>query len=252
VKVLGDPVRLQQVVGNLVNNASKYTPAGGSIWVDLQVDGGEALLRVRDNGAGIPPDRLGSIFDLFVQANPTLARTEGGLGVGLTLVKRVVELHEGRVEGRSDGLGRGALFTVRLPLATGQKAATPPSAPAPQVRAKRILIVEDHEDGREALAMLLKLQGHDVCEAADGRTGLALAQERQPDVVLLDIGLPDLNGYEVGQALRAALGRRVYLVALTGYGQPTDRERTRKAGFDAHLVKPVEADAIMETLASFA
>ena len=249
VMVVGDPVRLQQVVGNLVNNASKYTPPGGSIRVELGVEAAEAVLRVRDNGVGIPSDQLGSVFDLFVQANPTLARTEGGLGVGLTLVRRVVELHGGRVECRSEGPGMGAEFAVRLPLFAGEVVVRPAAA-SPPLPARRILIVEDHEDGREALATLLRLNGHDVYVAANGRAGLALAEARRPDVVLVDIGLPDLDGYEVGRALRAAFGARIHLVALTGYGQPMDRERALEAGFEAHLVKPVASGEITEILAS--
>jgi PAS domain S-box-containing protein len=250
VIVVGDAVRLQQVIGNLVNNASKYTPAGGSIWVALRSEGGEAILDVRDTGAGIPAGSLSSIFGLFVQANPTLARTEGGLGVGLTLVKRVVELHKGRVECRSEGLGKGAQFAVRLPLARFEEIVAVQHPPPSKLPAKRILIVEDHDDGREALAMLLRLSGHEVHEAATGRAGLDLAKDLQPEVVLLDIGLPDIDGYAVAEALRAALGQRVHLVALTGYGQPADRARSAQAGFDAHLVKPVDADALMETLAA--
>jgi PAS domain S-box-containing protein len=250
VTVMGDAVRLQQVVGNLVNNAAKYTPQDGSIRVEIAVEGPEAVLRVRDTGTGIPTDRLEAIFDLFVQANPTLARTEGGLGVGLTLVRRVVELHKGRVDGHSEGLGKGAEFVVRLPLAKADETmATPPTA-SPQVSARRILLIEDHQDGREALATLLRVKGHEVYEAANGRDGLALAERHQPEVALVDIGLPDLDGYAVGEALRSALGNRVHLVALTGYGQPRDRERALQAGFEAHLLKPVDAQAILDTLAS--
>jgi CheY-like chemotaxis protein len=250
VTVVGDPVRLQQVVGNLVNNASKYTPSGGSIWVELEVEAAEAVLRVRDTGAGIPSDQLGAVFELFVQAHPTVSLTEGGLGVGLTLVRRLVELHGGRVEGRSEGLGMGSEFVVRLPLSAGEEVVASPAAASPSMPAKRILIVEDHEDGREALATVLRLHGHDVFAAANGRAGLAVAEARRPDVVLVDIGLPDLDGYEVGRALRAAFGARIHLVALTGYGQPMDRERAQAAGFDAHLVKPVDSGEITEILAS--
>jgi PAS domain S-box-containing protein len=251
VTVMGDAVRLQQVVGNLVNNASKYTPHGGSIWVELTVEAAEAVLRVRDTGAGVPEDRLDAIFDLFVQANPTLARTEGGLGVGLTLVRRVVDLHAGRVDGHSEGLGKGAEFVVRLPLAKGDEATVTPPAASPRVSPRRILIIEDHQDGREALATLLRVKGHDVYEAANGRDGLALAERHQPEVALVDIGLPDLDGYAVGEALRSALGSRIHLVALTGYGQPRDRERALEAGFEAHLLKPVDVQALLETVASF-
>ncbi len=250
VEVLGDPVRLQQVVGNLLNNASKYTPPAGSIGIELVREASEAVLRVLDNGAGVPPDRLNSIFDLFVQANPTLARTEGGLGVGLTLVRRLVELHKGRVDARSDGPGKGALFTVRLPLAVSKEVVRDPVAASPALLSKRILIVEDSDDGRAALAGLLRLDGHEVCEAATGLEALAQAERWRPEVVLLDIGLPDIDGYEVGEGLRRAFGARVHLVALTGYGQPTDRARARDVGFEAHLLKPVLAEKLAETIAS--
>ncbi|MGH7391765.1 MAG: PAS domain S-box protein [Candidatus Rokuibacteriota bacterium] len=248
VAVVGDAVRLQQVLGNLLSNASKYTPAGGSIWVTLGVDGGEAVLRVRDDGAGIPPDKLHSIFDLFTQVNPTLARSEGGLGIGLTLVKRVVELHGGAVSAHSDGAGRGAELLVRLPLVGAPSApAPPPSAPvvAPP---RRILVIEDHDDGREMLATMLRLSGHEVLEAAAGGEGLETAARHSPDVVLVDIGLPDVDGYEVGQRLRRTFGGSVRLVALTGYGQPQDRARSAQAGFDDHLVKPVDAPRLAEVL----
>jgi signal transduction histidine kinase len=250
VEVMGDPVRLQQVVGNLVNNASKYTPRAGSIWVELVREDSEAVVRVRDSGAGIPPDRLNSIFDLFVQASPTLARTEGGLGVGLTLVRRLVALHEGHVDGRSAGPGEGAEFTVRLPLAGTNEVFVNPIPVSAVSSPKRILVVEDSDDGRAALAGLLRLDGHEVCEAATGRAAVAMAEHHQPDVVLLDIGLPDIDGYTVGQALRASFGARIHLVALTGYGQPTDRIRALEVGFEAHLVKPVLAERLTETIAS--
>ncbi len=246
--VIGDGVRLQQVLGNLLNNASKYTPAGGFIQVALAADAGEAVLSFRDTGAGIPADKLDAIFELFVQANPTLARTEGGLGIGLTLVKRVVELHGGAVRARSDGPGRGAEFTVRLPLAEtaavrdGRPAAS--AGPTP----RRILVVEDHEDGREMLVTSLRLQGHEVLEAATGREAIEAASAHAPEVVLVDIGLPDVEGYEVGREVRRVLGDGVRLVALTGYGQPADRARSEAAGFDAHLVKPVDPPTLGDTL----
>jgi PAS domain S-box-containing protein len=254
VPVTGDTVRLQQAIGNLVHNASKYTPARGSIWVTLALDGDEAVVRVRDDGAGIPPERLESIFDLFVQGSPSLARTEGGLGIGLTLVRRIVEMHDGRVCARSGGHAQGSEFELRLPLAralsvpaqvrmapalAARRGRTPPS---------RILIVEDNDDGREALATLLRHRGHDVLEASTAQEALDVAAARRPDVVFLDIGLPDHDGYAVAVALRASLGQDVPLVALTGYGQPADRERARGVGIDAHLLKPVTPDQILETL----
>jgi PAS domain S-box-containing protein len=251
VPVLGDPARLQQVVGNLLHNARKYSPEGGTVRVTLVRSGSAAELHVEDEGIGIAPEHLSSIFELFVQANPTLARTEGGLGVGLTLVRGVVDLHGGSVSASSEGIGRGTRFTVTLPTTAAVEART--AAPAAVVTAsagRRILVVEDNEDGREALATLLRLSGHEVEEAATGREALASAERNPPQLVLLDIGLPDLDGYQVAAALRASLGDRVRLVALTGYGQPGDRERVRDAGFDAHLLKPVGLDAISRTVAS--
>jgi PAS domain S-box-containing protein len=254
VHVMGDPVRLQQVLGNLVNNASKYTPPGGSVAVSVAVEGGEAVLRVRDDGAGIPVDKLDSIFELFAQANPTLARTEGGLGIGLTLVRQIVELHGGSVGVASEGPGRGAEFTVRLPLAGATPAArAEPSRPASATaHPLRVVLVEDQADGREALAALLERRGHAIRQAATGQQGVDVAMESAPDVVLVDIGLPDISGYEVARRLREALGRRVQIVALTGYGQPQDRVRAEQAGFDAHLVKPVDPARLLETLGQLA
>jgi signal transduction histidine kinase len=248
VEVVGDAVRLQQVLGNLLNNASKYTPAAGAIRIGLEVDGADAVLRVKDEGAGIPFEKLDAIFGLFVQANPSLARTEGGLGIGLTLVKRIVELHGGTVRALSEGPGRGAELVVRLPLAP-PATVTAVLAPAPpKPRPKRILVIEDHDDGREALVANLRRGGHEVFQAATGQTGLDLAGRHQPDVVLVDIGLPDIEGYQVGRELRDRFGDRVRLVALTGYGQPRDRALSEQAGFDAHLVKPVEPPRLAEAL----
>jgi PAS domain S-box-containing protein len=251
VPVNGDTVRLQQAVGNLVHNASKYTPDRGSIWVELERDADEAVIRIRDDGAGIPPERLDVIFDLFVQgSSPTLARTEGGLGIGLTLVKRIVEMHDGRVAARSAGLGRGAEFELRLPLASALSLPASPRAPA-RASARppsRILIVEDNDDGREALATLLRQKGHEVIEAATAQDAIRIATEQRPCVAFVDIGLPDHDGYAVAVALRASLGDGVPLVALTGYGQPADREKARGVGFDAHLVKPVTPEQILGTL----
>ncbi len=246
--VAGDSVRLQQVAGNLVNNASKYTPAGGSIWVTLGREGGEAVLRIRDDGTGIPADKLGPIFELFAQANPSLARTEGGLGIGLTLVKQVVELHGGGVGASSEGAGRGAEFTVRLPLLREARAeaAAPPEALRPEPR--RILVIEDHDEARELLALTLQAYGHEVRQAATGHEGIALAVAHPPEVVLVDIGLPDIEGYAVGRELRRRFGSAVHLIALTGYGQPQDRARSAQAGFDVHLVKPVEPSKLAEAL----
>jgi CheY-like chemotaxis protein/two-component sensor histidine kinase len=247
VVVVGDAVRLQQVASNLLDNAAKYTPAGGTVWLSLdEAPTGMAVLRVRDDGSGVPADKLDAIFDLFTQANPTLARTEGGLGLGLTLVKRLVELHGGHVHAESEGLGRGAELVVRLPLAPLRAApAAPATAPAGGT-ARRVLVIEDNDDGREMLVTSLRFHGHEVFEAATGREGLEEAARSAPDVVLIDIGLPDLDGYDVGHAMRQRLGPSVRLVALTGYGQPGDRERSARAGFDRHLVKPVDPLALAE------
>jgi PAS domain S-box-containing protein len=249
VTVLGDALRLQQVVGNLLDNASKYTAAGGSIAVTLEVGGDEARLRVRDSGAGIAPQHLESIFELFTQANPNLARTEGGLGVGLTVVKRVVELHGGSIRAHSDGPGRGSEFVVRLPVTADAPRPPAEAAEAPPGPGRRILVIEDHEDGRDMLVLTLRSAGHDVLEAATGHDGVELAVAHAPDVALVDIGLPDLDGYEVGRRIREKLGSRLSLIALTGYGQPSDRARSQRAGFDAHLVKPVAASALAQALA---
>jgi CheY-like chemotaxis protein len=250
VTVLGDPVRLQQVLGNLINNASKYSRPEGSIRITLDVAGAEAVLCVNDDGVGIPEDKLESIFELFAQANPGLARTEGGLGIGLTLVKRIVELHGGTVCAYSAGLGRGAEFEVRLPLVAHTAPGRTPPSPRPTTTHRRILVIEDHADGRESLAASLVMHGHEVVAAASGQEGIEAAVSFAPDVVLLDIGLPDIDGYEVARRLRDKLECPARLVALTGYGQPEDRARAKEAGFDAHLVKPVEPARLLQVLES--
>jgi CheY-like chemotaxis protein len=245
VIVKGDPARLEQVVGNLLDNASKYTPEAGSIRLDLDVEADGAVLRVRDTGPGIPPERIHSIFDPFTQINPTLARTAGGLGVGLSVVKRIVELHGGAVEVHSDG--PGSEFVVRLPV-TAEAPPPPSERPTATPTAGRVLVIEDNDDGREALVMALKAVGIDVQGASSGRAGIELALQSGPDHVLVDIGLPDLDGYEVARTLRQRLGPRVKLLALTGYGQPADRTRSAEAGFDAHLVKPVAPKDLLQLL----
>jgi signal transduction histidine kinase len=250
VTVLGDPVRLQQVLGNLINNASKYSRPESSIRITLDVEGSEAVLCVSDDGAGIPSDKLESIFELFAQANPGLARTEGGLGIGLTLVKRIVELHGGTVCARSAGVGRGSEFTVRLPVVARTAPVKASAPPRPVPTARRILVIEDHADGRESLATSLVMHGHQVVAAASGQEGIEAAMSFVPEVVLLDIGLPDIDGYEVARRLRDKLEGRARLVALTGYGQPEDRARAKEAGFDAHLVKPIEPARLVQVLES--
>ena len=249
VAVIGDPARLQQVVGNLVSNASKYTSPHGSITLSLTFEQGGAVLRVRDSGVGIPPDRLGSIFDLYTQLNPNLVDTDGGLGIGLTLVKRLVELHGGTVQAHSEGRHTGAVFSVRLPVAVAPSSA-PPAPSRSSALPKRFVLIEDNDDAREALLIALQIDGHEVHGARTAGEGLELVPRAMPDVVLIDIGLPDLDGYEVARRLRAKLGATVRLVALTGYGQPEDRKRSLDAGFDDHLVKPVAAEDVTRLLAA--
>jgi two-component system, sensor histidine kinase len=239
VVVYADATRLEQVVTNLVVNALKYTPPGGEIAIAVQRDGAEAVLTVRDSGVGIAPDLLPRIFDLFVQGERSLQRTAGGLGVGLTLVRRLVELHGGRVTAASDGDGRGSTFTVRLPARREAERGDP--SPMRAATPRRVLIVEDNDDAREMLRELLRLLGHEVYETGDGASGVARALELQPDLTLVDVGLPEMDGYEVARRIRSdPAGARLYLAALTGYGRPEDRERALAAGYDVHLVKPID------------
>ena len=246
----GDPTRLEQVVRNLLDNALKYTPPGGRVSVTVGRDGEEAVLRVSDTGAGIPGDVLPRIFDLFVQAERSLDRSMGGLGLGLTLVKRLVELHGGSVSAWSAGPEQGSEFVIRLPILLEADGPADPVAPPVSAGPElRIVVVEDNRDGREGLRMLLESWGHRVEEAGDGRRGLELALSSRPDVALIDVGLPELDGYQVAQAIRKAPGgERLLLVAVTGYGQPEDAQRAREAGFDAHLVKPLDPDELRRLL----
>jgi two-component system CheB/CheR fusion protein len=249
-----DPARLQQILANLLSNAGKYTPIGGHVRLSAGRQGEQVVLTVEDDGAGIPPDTLQEVFELFVQSNRTLDRAEGGLGVGLTLVRGLVERHGGSVEAHSEGEGRGSTFVVRLPVSHD----APISISSPEVkrmqvdqpsRAIRVVIVEDNDDSRMMLCELLELSGFECHAAATGALGLAAINELQPDVALVDIGLPELDGLEVARQLRR--DRRhdeLLLVALTGYGQREDREAARRAGFDTHLVKPVDFDALLELL----
>ncbi|MCL6640060.1 MAG: MEDS domain-containing protein, partial [Candidatus Rokubacteria bacterium] len=245
--VEGDEARLVQVFNNLMLNALKFTPAGGAISVRVGPEGPDAVLRVTDTGVGIAPELLPRLFDLFTQGQRGLDRREGGLGVGLAVVQRLVEQHGGRVEAHSEGLGRGSTFVVRLPRVAAPSRPRPAAgfgAAAPPVGRRHILLVEDNADAREVLAAALRLDGHVVEEAGSGGEALGAALRIRPEVVILDIGLPDLDGYEVARRLRAALGDGVRLVALTGYGQAADRARSVDAGFDAHLVKPVGPEEI--------
>ena len=249
-----DEVRLNQVVQNLLHNAAKYTPNGGRIELRAWRDAAEALISVRDSGVGMTSEFLSSAFELFKQANQGLDRAHGGLGVGLTLVQRLVTLHGGTVEARSEGLGRGSEFTVRLPLREEPAIVRPGREDqnrqfGPPGPARRILVVDDNQDAAQALRLLLEAEGHEVRVASDGAAGLAMARQYRPDVVLLDIGLPTMNGYEIAQQIRAdrALNSTM-VVAVTGYGQMHDRARASASGFHHHLVKPVEFKALQQLL----
>jgi PAS domain S-box-containing protein len=236
-----DPTRIAQVIGNLLQNAAKFTPAGGTVKVSLARVDGRAELQVEDDGAGLDASLLPRMFEPFMQAERTLARTQGGLGLGLSLVKGFVELHGGTVAARSEGAGRGATFTVTLPLAEPQVAAPPPEQRASAAERLDILVVEDGEDAAATLGDLLELAGHRVRIARDGRSGVELARRSPPDLVLCDLGLPDLDGFGVARALRADPALRgTRLVALSGYALPEDRVRSAEAGFDAHLAKPAQ------------
>jgi CheY-like chemotaxis protein/two-component sensor histidine kinase len=243
VSVNGDMTRVIQVMVNLLNNAAKYTPEGGRISVEVQSERDDAVIRVRDNGIGIPGHMIEHVFDLFAQGERSLARTEGGLGIGLTLARRIVALHGGSIKARSAGASQGSEFVVRLPLLP-EYAASLPALPnrklGEPVRKRSIVVVDDNADAAESMAMLLRTIGHDVRVQLDGTAALQEITARMPDIVLLDIGLPGLNGYEVARRLRDHPGGdalRIY--ALTGYGQEDDRRRSMQAGFDGHLVKPV-------------
>ncbi|HVE65574.1 MAG TPA: MASE1 domain-containing protein [Thermoanaerobaculia bacterium] len=252
LRIEGDPTRLAQIVSNLLHNAAKFTPEGGRISISAAREEGLAIVRVRDTGRGMAPEELERVFDLFVQGPPPLDRPQGGLGLGLTLARRLAELHKGRIEARSDGPGRGSDFVVRIPLSERtpeegpSDSARQPDAPV-RARPRRVLIVDDHEDAREALRFLLEDEGHDVRTAGDGPSALSEAERFSPEVVLLDIGLPGIDGYEVARAMRRTpQGRDVLLVAVSGYGLPEDRARSRDAGFDGHLLKPVAPQVLLD------
>lgn len=248
--VSGDGPRLEQVVSNLLTNALKYTPRGGRITVTVDRQGGDAVLRVSDSGIGIAPELMPRIFDLFVQSDRGLDRRDGGLGLGLSIVRRLVEAHGGRIEARSAGPNQGSEFIVRLPGAVALPApGQAPGAGAEAVPRKRILVIDDNEDAREALVGLLEHAGHEVHQAAEGVAGVESASQVCPDVAIVDIGLPGLDGFEVARQLKARISN-LRLIALTGYGQFRDRTRGAEVGFDAYLVKPIEIDAILDTIAS--
>ena len=248
----GDSARLAQVLGNLLNNACKFTDPGGQIVVNVTAEKGHVVIRVRDNGIGIAPADLPIVFDMFSQVDASIARSRDGLGIGLTLVKTLVELHGGSVMASSDGPGRGSEFTIRLPTVEARDpAASQPSATATaRVTPHRVLIVDDNKDGAETLSMLLDFEGHETRMAHTGQDGLEEVRRFRPSVMLLDIGLPGMSGYDVCRRVREEWGKTITIVALTGWGQDEHRKQAREAGFDTHMVKPVNHDALMKLLAS--
>jgi len=243
-------VRLSQVIANLLNNASKYSDTGATIQLAASQADGEVTIEVRDAGAGIPPDILPRVFEPFVQADRSLERSRGGLGIGLTLVKKIVELHNGRVSAESNGLGQGSTFTIRLP-AHARAAAAVAAAEQPPVIAfpARVLVVDDNVDAAESLALLLQSDGHTVSVVHDGIEAVRRADSWQPDIAVLDVGLPGMNGYEVASVLRQRGDACPELIAVTGYGQAADTQRAFAAGFRYHLVKPVDARDLTTAIA---
>jgi len=252
IQIDGDPARLAQVVGNLLSNACKFTPRGGRVRLAVEAAGREAVVRVEDNGVGIAADQLDHIFDMFAQVDTTLERSTSGLGIGLTLVRNLVEMHGGSVVAESPGVGRGATFVVRLPAlpeTAAEAAVVTPAIPAPTA-SRRVLVVDDNRDAADSLAMLLELTGHEVRTAHDGLAAVEAAEAFRPEVILLDIGLPKLNGFEVCRRVREqGHGRDVVIVALTGWGQEEDRRKSREAGFDQHYVKPIDPAVVVRLLA---
>jgi CheY-like chemotaxis protein len=258
-----DPTRLAQVISNLLNNAAKYTNPGGDIQVSARRDGNEVLVQVSDTGIGIPDSLLPRVFDMFTQGNTATARSPGGLGIGLTLVRSLVEMHGGSVAAASEGLGKGSVLSVRLPVIepaaagkmaqagelAGEQGRTP--APARPKALPRILVVDDNRDAADSLGALLEIIGANVAVAHDGMTALDLVEAHRPDIVFLDIGMPQMDGYEVARRIRRLPQlRSAMLVALTGWGQEKDRLQSEAAGFDRHLVKPAELDALRKLVAA--
>ncbi len=247
-----DPTRLTQVVLNLLNNAAKYSERNGRIWLTAEQQGSEVVVSVKDSGIGIPADHLPRVFDMFSQVDHSLEKAQGGLGIGLCLVQRLVELHGGTIEARSEGVGKGSEFVVRLPVVAEASAPTEDAGrPEGDTSALRILIVDDNRDSADSLAMMLKMMGHETSAVYDGEEAVSAASAFTPDVILLDIGLPKLNGYEACRRIRKLEpGKDMVIVAQTGWGQEEDRQRTHEAGFDHHFVKPVDPQALMKLLRS--
>jgi CheY-like chemotaxis protein len=251
--VQADPIRLAQVFANLLNNAAKYTERGGHIWLTVEQEGARVATTVRDTGIGIAAEHLPHLFEMFSQVAPALDRSQGGLGIGLALVRALVELHGGSVEARSAGPGRGSEFTVWLPVAEAPTASSEPSADGAKSSAgprRRILVADDLRDSVDSLSLVLRMAGHEVQTAHDGLEAVQAAAAFRPDVVLLDIGMPKMNGYEAARHIRQqSWGQRMVLIAVTGWGQPEDRRRCLEAGFSHHLTKPVDPIVLEKLLA---
>jgi CheY-like chemotaxis protein len=253
LELSGDLVRLAQSFSNLLNNACKYTPPGGTVSVTAERDGNHATVSIADTGMGIPADMLPRVFEMFTQIDRSAESAQSGLGIGLSLAKRLVGMHGGTIEAFSDGPGEGSRFVVRLPLLADEPAAV---RPAPVVghgaeTPRRILVVDDNRDSVASLTLLLELDGHELCSAHDGLEAVAAAERFRPDVVLLDVGLPKLNGHDAARRIRAQpWGRDMSLFAVTGWGQDEDRRKSEEAGFDAHLVKPIDFRALKKLLGS--
>jgi signal transduction histidine kinase len=254
VLIHGDSMRLEQIFNNLLDNACKYSEAGGSISVTLSRGGGGCSVRVRDDGIGLAADAVPNVFSLFFQADQSFARASGGLGIGLTLVRTLVELHGGLVTARSSGVGKGSEFEVRLPSTASALPPEPPDQSAADANdARRILIVDDHGDVRDTLRELCEAWGHRVEAARDGHAGVEMALEQQPEIALIDIGMPGIDGYEVARRIRSdERGRRIRLIALTGYGSEDQRTEALAAGFDLHLIKPVDPSRLADLLSTTA
>lgn len=248
-----DPVRVDQIVTNILTNAIKYTPEGGHVTLDLSDDEGQAMIRVTDDGVGVAPERIGGIFELFAQAENAIGRAQGGMGIGLALVRNLAELHDGSVAARSEGVGKGSEFVVRLPLAAsdehdGSAIVAPKMREAEVHVTRRIAIVEDNKDIRDLLRLKLSRLGHIVVDARDGLEGLRIVLAERPDLALVDLGLPGIDGFQLAKEVREQLGDDVILVAVSGFGQPEDKRRAIEAGFDEHLTKPADVHDIENLL----
>lgn len=251
-----DSVRVDQILTNVLTNAIKYTPEGGHVVLVLRSEEGQGVLEVIDDGVGIAEDRIGGIFELFAQAENAIGRAQGGMGIGLALVRNLVELHGGTVHAASDGIGKGSRFTVRLPLANVAERAVHEPLPkveltADTITARRIVIVEDNKDVRDLLRLRLKKLGHEVLDAPDGEEGLKVVLRERPDLALVDLGLPGMDGFQVAKGVREQLGADVVLVAVSGFGQPEDKRRALEAGFDEHITKPADVKDIENLLKRF-